>query len=221
MQGFENAVLLSCAPWCSLMHSLVTGHFHFQKRLCQRENFSHMGLCSWKSISVPSIVKKAAGFTAPHWQEETDACPQSLEGGPFTLFFHPYLGPRRPELYSCLTPQWQWKDPSSLLSVQTHRFGQDRFQSASTKADGLHWSVSKVQQHLPEQHISEARKLPVLPAALAADEPWPCPLSLHTHSPLHYPPTTPPQPVLHWFHMSDRASLAILTPPPKRQCKDT
>lgn len=34
-------------------------------------------------------------------------------------------------------------------------------------------------------------------------------------------PQYPPQPFLHWSYTSDRASLAILPPPPKRQCKDT
>lgn len=161
---------------CPLMFfdALISGRaFSFQKRFCQGENSSHMGLCSWKSIIVPSIIKKAAGFqcsslTGGDWCFH-GLCPQSLEGEPFTLFFHPYLGARRPELYSCLTPWWQWKDLSSLLSVQTHKYGQDRFQSLSTKADDLHWSVSMVQQHLPEQHISEAGKLSVLPAALSVD----------------------------------------------------
>lgn len=140
---------------------------------------------SCRSTSVPFIAKKAIGFSAAHWQEEEfpSTLPSRPRGRPlYTLSSLPWSKEAR-ALQLLVSPVTVLSDPSSLLSVQTCKFGQDRFHSVTTKAEALHWSVSMVQQHVPAQNISEARKLPVLPAALSADYPWPCCLSLNTHSP--------------------------------------
>ena len=125
--------------------------------------------------------------------------PPQVRGRPLCLIFHPYLGTRRSELYSCLSPRGLRKDPSSLLPVQTSEFGQAKFHSVLIKTNVLHWGVSMVQQHLPQQPTSEARKLPVLPAALSVDCPWPCCLSSlaisTSASPLPYHPAFPGQQV--------------------------
>lgn len=182
MQGFKNAVLLSCAPWCSLMHSLVTGHFHFQKRLCQEENFSHMGLCSWKSISVPSIVKKAVGFSAPHWQRRL-MLPWTLPPKPRGRSLYPFLSslPWAKEARAL-----QLLDPTvTALCCQCRHTDLDKTDSSQCQkklmaCTGVSPGSSSISQNSTSQRQG---------SCLSCLQPWQlmspghAPLSLHTHSP--------------------------------------
>lgn len=93
VRGELSKILVSSQPLWSNKHK---GFLH-----CAKSS-------SCKSTSVPSTAKKAMGFSAAHWQEEfPQTLPPRPRGRPLsTLLFHPYLGARRPELYSCLSPQW-------------------------------------------------------------------------------------------------------------------
>lgn len=141
--------------------------------------------------------------------------PSPAKKRPLYLTFHPYLGTRRPELYTSLSPQGLWKDPSNLVPVEASELGQDKFHSVATKTDVLHWDVYMVQQHLPQQPLSKARKLSVLPAALSVDCPWlSLPLSTFASPVPHhsaFPGHQEPSLALHWSQMSDKVSHLIQT----------
>lgn len=156
---------------------------------------------SWEAQVYTFTTKKATGPRDPRWQEVGyfhGLSLHGLEGGPFTLSCPPRDCGRTPALHS----------QCRCLNLD--------------KPNVLHWDVSMVQQP-----ISETRELSILPAALAADCPWPHCLPLITHFQLSnltisscLPWASGAQPGLHQSHMSNAASLVNSHTSSKQQTID-